>query len=194
MAFKNANQPTKEKNMNITKTTIITAALFAVASLCQAASLRTVSSDYEKTDTTLEETSGDESSDSTVDLGDESTLSFSIDGDFPETIDGYEVLSEFLPEGVALEWNGKKLKAPKAGKVKYSKKDEGFVDTKDSENPSGLSAKYNKKRGTISGSFKVYVAKSEKKLKTYSAKYSGKIGGSLKVTVKGKSVATASVA
>lgn len=179
--------------MNITKTTIITAAFFAVASMCQAASLRTVSSDYEKSETTTEETSGDESSGSSVDLGDESTLSFSIDDDFPETIDGYEVLSDFLPDGVDLEWNGKKLKAPKAGKVKYSKKEEGFVDTKDSENPSGLSAKYNKKKGTISGSFKVYVAKSEKKLKSYSAKFSGKIGGTIKITVKGKTVATATV-
>ena len=178
--------------MNITRTMIAVAAFFVATSVCQAAALRTVSSDYEKTDTTTEQTSDDDGS-SSVDLGDEDTLSFSIDDEFPETIDGYEVLSEFLPDGVALEWNGKTLKAPKAGKVKYSKKDGGFVDSKDSENPSGLKAKYNKKRGTISGSFKVYVAKSEKKLKSYSAKYSGKIGGTIKITVKGKSVATATV-
>lgn len=181
--------------MNITKTTIITAALFAVASMCQAASLRAISSDYEKSDTTAEQTSDDDDSGSVnldeLDKGD--TLTFSIDDEFPGLIDGYEVLSEFLPEGVTLEWTGKKLAAPKAGKVKYSKKDEGFVDSKDSENPSGLKAKLNKKKGTISGSFKVYVAKSEKKVKSYSAKYSGKIGGTLTVTVKGKSVATATV-
>ena len=179
--------------MNITKTTIITAAFFAVASMCQAASLRTVSSDYEKSETTTEETSGDESSGSSVDLGDESTLTFSIDDEFPETIDGHEVLSDFLPEGVMLEWTGKTLKAPKAGKVKYSKKDEGFVDSKDSENPSGLKAKLNKKKGTISGSFKVYVAKTETKLKSYSARFSGTLGGDMSVTVKGKQVGTATI-
>ncbi len=176
--------------MNITRTTIAVAALFVAASVCQAA-LRATSSDYEKT-----ETSAEESDSSSVDLSEldkEDTLTFSIDDEFPETIDGHEVLSDFLPEGVMLEWNGKSLKAPKAGKVKYSKKDEGFVDSKDSENPSGLKAKLNKKRGTISGSFKVYVAKSEKKLKSYSAKFSGKIGGTIKITVKGKTVATATV-
>ena len=182
--------PKKEKKMNITRTTIAVAALFAAASVCQAA-LRATSSDYEKT-----ETSAEESDSSSVDLSEldkEDTLTFSIDDEFPETIDGHEVLSDFLPEGVMLEWTGKTLKAPKAGKVKYSKKDEGFVDSKDSENPSGLKAKLNKKRGTISGSFKVYVAKSEKKLKSYSAKFSGKLGGTIKITVKGKTVATATV-
>ena len=180
--------------MNITRTTIAVAALFAAASVCQAA-LRSTSSDYEKTETATEQTSGEERS-SSVDLSEldkEDTLTFSIDDEFPETIDGHEVLSDFLPEGVMLEWTGKTLKAPKAGKVKYSKKDEGFVDSKDSENPSGLKAKLNKKKGTISGSFKVYVAKSEKKLKSYSAKFSGKIGGTIKITVKGKTVATATI-
>ena len=186
--------PKKEKKMNITRTTIAVAALFAAASVCQAA-LRATSSDDEKTETATEQTSGEERS-SSVDLSEldnEDTLTFSIDDEFPETIDGHEVLSDFLPEGVMLEWTGKTLKAPKAGKVKYSKKDEGFVDSKDSENPSGLKAKLNKKKGTISGSFKVYVAKSEKKLKSYSAKFSGKIGGTIKITVKGKTVATATI-
>ena len=116
---------------------------------------------------------------------------FAFEDDFPDEIGGYEVLTEFLPDGVELEWTGKKLKAPKAGKVKYSKKEEDFVDTKDSDNPSGLTVKYSKKKGTVSGSFKVYVAKSEKKLKTYKAKFSGKLGESLKVYVKGKLVSTA---
>ena len=178
--------------MNITRTTIAVAAFFAVASVCQAA-LRATSSDYERSETSAEESSSEDSSVDLSELGEEGTLTFSIDDEFPQSIDGKEVLSEFLPEGVMLEWNGKTLKAPKAGKVKYSKKDEGFVDSKDSENPSGLKAKLNKKRGTISGSFKVYVAKSEKKLKSYSAKFSGKIGGTIKITVKGKTVATATV-
>ena len=122
---------------------------------------------------------------------DETVVTFSfVDEDLDE-ISGYEVLSEFLPDGVALEWTGKKLKAPKAGKVKYSKKEESFVDTKNSDNPSGLSVKYNKKTGKVSGSFKVYVEKSEKKLKSYKAKFSGTLGQSMNVTVNGKRVATA---
>ena len=103
------------------------------------------------------------------------------------------MLSSFLPEGVSLEWTGKKLKAPKSGKVKYSKKDEDFVDKKNSDNPSGLSVKLNKKKGTVSGSFKIYVAKSEKKLKSYKAKFSGTLGGSLSVTLKKKVIATAAI-
>ena len=176
--------------MNITRTTIAAAAFFAVASVCQAA-LRATSSDYEKTETASEQSTADDddsSSFSLSDLDEGDTLSFSLDDEFPETIDGYEVLSEFLPDGVALEWTGKKLKAPKAGKVKYSKKEGGFVDSKDSDNPSALKAKLNKKKGTITGSFKVYVAKSEKKVKSYTAKFSGKIGGELKVSAKGESM------
>lgn len=121
----------------------------------------------------------------------DSAYEFAFEDDFPDEIGGYEVLTEFLPDGVGLEWTGKKLKAPKAGKVKYSKKEGDFIDTKDSDNPSGLTVKYNKKKGTISGSFKVYVAKSEKKLKTFTAKFSGKLGDSMKVTVKKKVVTTA---
>ena len=159
--------------MNITRTTIAVAALFAAASVCQAA-LRATSSDYENTETATEQTSGAERS-SSVDLSE-------LDNEDTLTLD-YPIDAVY----------GKTLKAPKAGKVKYSKKDEGFVDSKDSENPSGLKAKLNKKKGTISGSFKVYVAKSEKKLKSYSAKFSGKLGGTIKITVKGKTVATATI-
>ena len=125
------------------------------------------------------------------DQDEDSAYAFSFEDDFPDEIGGYEVLTEFLPDGVGLEWTGKKLKAPKAGKVKYIKKEESFVDTKDSDNPSGLSVKYNKKKGTVSGSFKGYVAKTEKKLKTYTAKFSGKLGGSMKVYVKKRLVSTA---
>ncbi len=132
-----------------------------------------------------------EEQDQDQDMDQDYEYEFTFEDDFPDEIGGYEVLTEFLPDGVGLEWTGKKLKAPKAGKVKYSKKEEGFVDKKDSDNPSGLSVKYNKKKGTVSGSFKVYVAKSEKKLKTYTAKFSGKLGGSMNVTIKKKVVTTA---
>ena len=182
--------------MNIMRMTIAVAALFAAVSVCQGALRVAASSDYEKPDATEDTSTNNNSSSNSVNLAElkaGDTLTFSIDGDFPETIGGREVLSEFMPDGVELEWNGKKLKAPKSGKVKYSKKDEDFVDSRNSDNPSGLSAKLNKKKGTIKGSFKVYVAKSEKKLKSYSAKFSGTMDGNLKVFIKGKAVATATV-
>ncbi len=162
----------------------IACAVFAAAAvlMCQGGLSSTASGGSSKDD--VEETQDE-------DQDEDSAYAFSFEDDFPDSIDGYEVLSEFLPDGVGLEWTGKKLKAPKAGKVKYSKKDEAFVDKKDSDNPSGLSVKYNKKKGTVSGSFKVYVAKTEKKLKTYTAKFSGKLGGSMKVYVKKRLVSTA---
>ena len=74
---------------------------------------------------------------------------------------------------------------PKAGKVKYVKSEEDFDDVKDSENPCGLKVSINKKTGKVSGSFKIYTAKTEKKLKTYTAKISGYVGNeTLTVTVK----------
>ena len=103
------------------------------------------------------------------------------------------MLSSFLPEDVELEWTGKKLKAPKSGKIKYSKKEEDFVDARDSDNPSGLSAKLKKSKGTVSGSFKIYVAKSKKKVKSYTAKFSGKVGESMNVVLKKKVIATATI-
>lgn len=112
----------------------------------------------------------------------EDSLTFSTD-DMPDEIGGYEVLSEYLPDGISVEWTGKKLKAPKAGKVKYSKKEESFVATRD-ENPCGFKASLNKKTGAVKGSFKVYVAKSEKKLKSYTASFSGTLGGPLRIVIK----------
>ena len=168
----------------------IACAVFAAAAvmMCQGLSLNSSGGD---SSAGLSNDGAATNQDQDQEKDEDSAYAFSFEDDFPDEIDGYEVLSEFLPDGVGLEWTGKKLKAPKAGKVKYSKKEESFVDTKDSDNPSGLSVKYNKKKGTVSGSFKVYVAKSEKKLKTYTAKFSGALGGSLKVYVKKKLVSTA---
>ena len=181
--------------MTIKKPIVAAVAFFAAVAVCWAAGLGATSSSYSSTASSTSSsssTSGSSSaSGSTTSLDEEETiLSFSFEDDMPDEISGYEVLSEFLPDGVSLEWTGKKLKAPKAGKVKYDKKEEDFVDTKDSDNPSGLSVKYKKKTGKVSGTFKVYVAKSEKKLKTYKAKFSGKLGETMNVTVKGKRVAT----
>ena len=169
----------------------IVCAVFAAAAviMCQGGLSSTASGGTSNNGTA--EVQDPESPDPVEEEDDDSAYAFSFEDEFPDSIGGYEVLSEFLPDGVPLEWNGKKLKAPKAGKVKYSKKDEGFVDKKDSDNPSGLTVKYSKKKGTVSGSFKVYVAKTEKKLKTFTAKFSGKLGGSMKVYVKGKLVTTA---
>ena len=114
----------------------------------------------------------------------ESELTFTLSADVDELPFPYEVLS-FSPDGVGVEWTGKKFKTPKAGKVKYVKSDEDFDDVKDSDNPCGLKVSINKKTGKVSGSFKIYTAKTEKKLKTYTAKISGYVGSeTLTVTVK----------
>ena len=112
----------------------------------------------------------------------EDSVTFMVD-DLPDEIGGYEVLTEYFPDGISCEWTGKKLKAPKAGKVKYSKKEEDFVATSD-ENPCGFKVSINKKKGTVKGSFKVYCAKSEKKLKSYRASFSGTLGGIIYITIK----------
>lgn len=112
----------------------------------------------------------------------EDSLTFTLE-DEPEYIGGYEVLSEYLPGGIEVTWTGKKFKLPKAGKVKYSKKEGDFVTTRD-DNPCGLKLSISKKSGKVKGSFKVYVVKSEKKLKSYSASVSGYLGGTLLVKIK----------
>ena len=120
----------------------------------------------------------------------EDTLTFSIDNP-PDSIDDMAILTEYLPDGITVEWTGRKFKLPKAGKVKYSKKDEDFVTTSD-ENPCGLKLSISN-RGKVSGSFTIYVAKSETKLKSYKAKVSGRLGEELKVTVKGQGTFSASL-
>lgn len=178
--------------MNIKKTILTAVAILAVIAVCQAR--LTATSESEGTSSTTQTTSSETTgSSSSVILGEGESLTFSLDEESLDEIDGYEVLTEFLPSGVALEWTGKKLKAPKSGRVKYSKKEGGFVDTKDSENPSGLSVRYNKTSGKVSGSFKIYVAKTEKKLKSYSARFSGTIGEEMNVSVRGKQVGTATI-
>ena len=52
------------------------------------------------------------------------------------------------------------------------------------KNPCGFKMSINKKSGKVSGSFKVYVQKSEKKVKSYTAKVSGYLGSDLVVTIK----------
>ncbi len=121
----------------------------------------------------------------------EDSLYFSTE-DIPEEIQGYPVLEEYLPDGVEVTWTGKKFKTPKKGKVKYSKNEEDFITTND-DNPCGLTVKYSKKKKTVKGSFKVYVAKSEKKVKSYKASFSGRLGEEFTITIKKGGTATGSM-
>ena len=57
----------------------------------------------------------------------ESSLTFTLAGDLEDLAFPYELLP-FSPDGVDVEWTGKKFKTPKAGKVKYIKSDEDFGD------------------------------------------------------------------
>ena len=121
-------------------------------------------------------------------------LTFSLDSeDFPESVDGRYVLAEYLPEGIEVEWSGKKFKTPKAGKPKVKKEDgEYYIDVseKGADNPCGLKLKYKAKTGKVTGSFKVYAYSEGKngkpKIKSYSAKISGYLGDEdgLPVTIK----------
>ena len=67
--------------------------------------------------------------------------------------------------------------------LEFHQKEGDFITTSD-DNPCGLKGSINKKSGKVSGSFKVYVQKSEKKVKSYSAKISGYLGSDITVTVK----------
>ena len=97
---------------------------------------------------------------------------FSLEGEFE--LEDAEILSEYLPQGVALTIAGRTWKTPKAGRVKYDRKEEDFVATAD-ENPSGLKLTCALRAGTFKGSFKVYAAVSETRLKTYTATVTGAV-------------------
>jgi len=125
-------------------------------------------------------------------------LTFSLDTtNFPDTVDGKEVLTEYLPESVEVEWTGKKLKTPKSAAPKVKKVDgeyEIVVSEKGEDNPSGLKLSYKKSTGKVTGSFNVYAAYEGKtgklKLKKYSAKVSGSMGSAKGLTVKISKIGT----
>lgn len=119
-------------------------------------------------------------------------LVFSMDTDeFPETVGGNYILTEYLPEAIPVTFNKNKLKTPKAAAPKVKKVDgegEVVVKEKGEDNPCGLKLSYKTKTGKITGSFKVYATyetkKGKLKLKKYSAKVSGSLGEEgLKVTI-----------
>lgn len=116
----------------------------------------------------------------------DTSLTFTLT-DAPDEINGMEVLSEYLPDGIDVTWTGSKFKVPKSSKPKFSKKEEDFVTSeKRDENNCGFKISVNKKSGAVKGSFKVYVQKSEKKLKAYSASFRGTLGdGGITVSVRG---------
>lgn len=111
------------------------------------------------------------------------SLSFSMDTEeFPETVGGNYILTEFLPTGISVVWKGNKLKTPKSATPKVKKVDgeyEVVISEKGEDNPCGLKLKYNKKSGTVTGSFKVYATYENKKGKLKLKKYSAKVSGSL---------------
>lgn len=132
--------------------------------------------------TSLTKNLDDSSGSSALGLDPGDFLTFSLD-DMVDEIGGFPVLDEYLPNGIDVEWTGKRFKTPKAGVVKYSKKEGEIVTTSD-ENPCGFRVSISKKKGKVTGSFKVYVQKSEKKVKAYTAKIAGYVGSDLTVTIK----------
>ena len=142
--------------------------------------------------TTAALTSFAKSSDDDDDWDSGEEMSFSIDtDDFPDSVDGRDILTEYLPEGISVEFTGKKFKTPKAGKPKVKKEDGEYyitVSEKGEDNPCGLKLKYKKKTGKVTGSFKVYASyenkKGKLKLKSYSAKINGFLNDEDGLTVK----------
>ena len=118
----------------------------------------------------------------------DTSLTFAL-ADAPDEINGMEVLSEYLPDGIDVTWTGSKFKVPKSSKPKFSKKQDDFVTSeKRDENNCGFKCSVNKKTGVVKGSFKVYVQKSEKKLKAYGASFRGTLGdGGVAVRIAGAS-------
>ena len=110
-------------------------------------------------------------------------LTFSMDtDDFPDTVGDATVLTEYLPEGIPVDWKKNKLVTPKSSAPKVKKVDgeyEVVVSEKGEANPCGLKLKYNKKSGKVTGSFKVYAASENKKGKPKLKKYSANVSGFL---------------
>ena len=118
---------------------------------------------------------------------------FSVDAtDFEMPKDGYDLISETVPsEVLIITSNSKSWNCGKSSSLKYQKvKEDGEtsyelvgLDNENATNYSGLKIKYNSKKGTFSGSFKVYasneasVEKGKPKLKSYTFTFSGSISG-----------------
>ncbi|MBR1870285.1 MAG: hypothetical protein IJ802_00465, partial [Kiritimatiellae bacterium] len=98
----------------------------------------------------------------------EDSAIFNINLDALADMDG--ILDEFSPDGVEVSRKGARLVLPKAGRVKYSRAEEDFVLSSGGEdNPAALKLTYPASTGLVKGSFKIYQAVSETRLKTWSA-------------------------
>ena len=101
-------------------------------------------------------------------------LGFNIGEEIYDLLADYELAEDFLPYGVEVEASGTKWKVAggaKAGKIKVV--DGEIVDTKESDNPSGLKLTYTAKTGIFKGSFKIHGLTAAGKLKTFTATVSG---------------------
>ena len=116
-------------------------------------------------------------------------LTFMMDDGFSADDDDVELQTDLYPDGASVYFNGKKLKTEKALSVKVKKVDGEYElvlkDSDSSSNYAGLKLSYNRKRGTVKGSFKVYGIKeyetkkgaTKMKLVKYSVKVSGSFDG-----------------
>jgi len=120
------------------------------------------------------------------------THTFSVDAADYETPENYDLIDETVPTAVEIVTsNSKSWYCGKAPSIKYKKfKEDGEtwyelvgLDDETKTNYSRLKLKYNSKKGTFSGSFKVYatnessIEKGKPKLKSYSFSVSGRISG-----------------
>lgn len=116
---------------------------------------------------------------------------FSVDADDYETPEDYDLILETIPDLEIVTSNAKSWNCGKAPSIKYKKfKEDGEtwyeligLDDENKTNISGLKLKYNSKKATFTGSFKVYatnegsIEKGKPKLKKYSFSVSGRISG-----------------
>ena len=113
-------------------------------------------------------------------------LWFVSDIDF--SVDGVELLYDYLPYEVMIETSSK-WKLPKADKLVWNNNEEWFLPKNDNwENVSGLKLTYAKKTGGFKGSFYVYCVTESLKLKKYTANVSGAMVGNVgygTATIKG---------
>ena len=138
-----------------------------------------------------------EETDDDGDLDDEdgvlgSNLAFAVDGSDLEAPEDYDILAELLPDGEPIRVNSKgKWTTDASPSIKYKKyKEDGDTwyelvgtDDENKTNYSALKLSFNSKKGTFSGSFKIYATnegstEKKPKLKTYKAKVNGRISGS----------------
>ena len=114
-----------------------------------------------------------------------STLAFSVDASEVEAPENYDILFDLLPDMYEFTNTGSKWKTGSAPSIKYKKyKEDGETwyeltgtDSETKTNYSNLKLSYKPKKGTFTGSFKIYAtneANTEKKpsLKSYTAKIS----------------------